>query len=459
MVTPMNPTISSDASAGPSAPELQRRLERLSNYTHGQTIYDESHLESPASVGSWPDSRFQSGSIWVGGNGVAQDARCKLRAADERRRWRKAAADTIDGSPDLSAPALHLDASWLEPQRATGNHHASQHTVGVHMCPDPVGHPYDHMQIAMKGSPLSTASGLSPTLQPHNNNPSRLQVLPFSDIVAGPLSPPIFSDVCFDDSSSLSPQTDDTLSPIEVPSSATTSYTVEDTRKAPHDASMHLSCISACVSVDANNAIARQRTPICDLAVEAPASKRRTMTLPDLREERGCNLKANVSRMFIGAGGDNRRLLRTETFLERAPTPKMTAKMTMDDSLPELSSFRPTAEEPQIRPEVRDHPQKLSRALTAPIKLASSDVPDEPAWMRPMHLVDTGGRSIYKNAHDDGPIRHALCLWCFRTHGEFCKVHRHGYETCGCTEVLDSHYWEDDTWPDDSSDESTSSDR
>jgi hypothetical protein len=78
--------------------------------------------------------------------------------------------------------------------------------------------------------------------------------------------------------------------------------------------------------------------------------------------------------------------------------------------------------------------------------------------MRPMHLIDTGGKSIYTNVHDDGPIRHALCLWCFRTQGSFRKVHKHGYESCGRREVLDSHYWEDDNWPEDSTDESEDAD-
>lgn len=130
----------------------------------------------------------------------------------------------------------------------------------------------------------------------------------------------------------------------------------------------------------------------------------------------------------------------------------------MNDNLPELSSFRPTAADPQGRPSQWFPLQKASRASASPADPASPAMPDSPAWMRPMHLVDTGGKSIYTNVHDDGPIRHALCLWCFRTQGSFRGVHKHGYESCGRREVLDSHYWEDGKWPEDSSDESNDSD-
>ncbi len=159
-------------------------------------------------------------------------------------------------------------------------------------------------------------------------------------------------------------------------------------------------------------------------------------------------------------GGDNRSLLRDEFFVERAPTSNIAIDKTthdaLHDALPELSSFRPTETGLQDQ-SVLGRPSRRPTG-TPPIDGATAQIPDTPAWMRSMHLVDAGGLSIYMNIHDDGPIRHALCLWCFRTHGDFCKVHRHGYESCGRTEVLDSHYWEDDTWPEDSSDESTSSD-
>jgi hypothetical protein len=160
---------------------------------------------------------------------------------------------------------------------------------------------------------------------------------------------------------------------------------------------------------------------------------------------------------FIGAAGDNQCVLRDETVTERGSTPRILAGLSATDELSEFSSFRPTMADSQGQPALKPSSQNLARALTSLAEPSNPTVPDLPAWMRPMHLVDAGGKSIYTNVHDDGPIRHALCLWCFRAHGNFQKVHRHGYESCGRKEVLDSHYWEDDTWPEESSDESASS--
>lgn len=168
-------------------------------------------------------------------------------------------------------------------------------------------------------------------------------------------------------------------------------------------------------------------------------------------------MAVDAPHMFIGVGGDNRSLLRHETFTEQAPTPSMSIGTPMNDTLPKMSSFRSTDVNAQGQPSIGPL-MKVARAFTSPTESTSLAIPDTPAWLRPMHLVDTGGKSIYKNVHDDGPIRHALCLWCFRTQGSFCKVHKHGYESCGRNEVLDSHYWEDDKWPEDSSDEWNDSD-
>jgi hypothetical protein len=83
---------------------------------------------------------------------------------------------------------------------------------------------------------------------------------------------------------------------------------------------------------------------------------------------------------------------------------------------------------------------------------ASPQLPDTPPWMRPMLLMDTDNMSIYKTAHGDSP-RYSLCLHCFRQHGDFCKVLTRGYETCGRHEVLRSHYWESNAWPEESDEE------
>jgi hypothetical protein len=72
--------------------------------------------------------------------------------------------------------------------------------------------------------------------------------------------------------------------------------------------------------------------------------------------------------------------------------------------------------------------------------------------MRPMLLMDTDSMSIYKTTHGESP-RYSLCLHCFSRHGDFCKVLTRGYETCGRHQVLRSHYWESNAWPEESDDE------
>jgi hypothetical protein len=83
---------------------------------------------------------------------------------------------------------------------------------------------------------------------------------------------------------------------------------------------------------------------------------------------------------------------------------------------------------------------------------ASPQLPDTPPWMRPMLLMDTDSMSIYKTAHGESP-RYSLCLHCFSRHGDFCKVLTRGYETCGRHQVLRSHYWESNAWPEESDEE------
>jgi hypothetical protein len=182
------------------------------------------------------------------------------------------------------------------------------------------------------------------------------------------------------------------------------------------------------------------------------------MTLPDLRDEAFSRLTDDAPSLFIGVGGDDRCVYRNENFTERAPIPRMSVDMSTTHALPELSSFRPSVTSPPDVSPFGSPVRTLARAFTSPVQPVSLTVPDTPAWMRPMHLIDLGDKSIYMNTHDDGPIRHALCLYCFRTRGSFQKVHRYGYETCGRTEVLDSHYWESECGLDESSDSSTASD-
>jgi hypothetical protein len=196
-----------------------------------------------------------------------------------------------------------------------------------------------------------------------------------------------------------------------------------------------------------------------DTTPETPPKKTRAMTLSDIRSRTFPRLAADAPHCFIDVARDNRRVLGDEAFTERAPAPRMSVELSGSTILPELSSFRPNVVSPQGSPTLGPPVRTMARVHTSPVEPTSPIIPETPAWLRPMHLIDTGGKSIYMHAHDNGPIRHALCLYCFRHNGSFRKVHRHGYEACGRTEVLDSHYWESEFWPEDSSDDSNSSER
>lgn len=451
-------------STGPSRTLLQQLLEEISGASSTRSRLDDSpppspplSLPSPLSSYSRPSSQGPTPCVWVEGSILAQDAREKLRIADEAR-WRKAAANSIDGAPELHTPRLCLDTSILDIQAMdVGDESGRGASTGLHRSPDPIRYPHDHKEHVLKGVPLSVHARLTPGMQGHGDNLSHLHANLLDDAVPPRLSPLIFSDVYFDDSSSLSPQTESTISPTDAPDSAATVYTTEELQTPTGNDSMHPELLNTRFIIAKNRAVLKQIHLIHDCVTDASAQKKRTITVPDRRSDGHFEMAVEAAHDFIGVGGDNRCLLRHETITERAPTPRMSNGIPMGDTLPELSSFRPTYADPQGQPSIASSSNKVARGCRSPAQLAGPVVPDTPAWMRPMHLVDTGGKSIYTNIHDDGPIRHALCLWCFRAQGSFCKVHKYGYESCGRREVLDSHYWEDDNWPEDSSDESNSS--
>ncbi|KAF3039672.1 hypothetical protein E8E11_006265 [Didymella keratinophila] len=465
MATPFSRSNSSGAlSTGPSRTLLQQLLEEISGASSTRSGRDDSPppsptLSSPSPPSSYSRSSSQnhSPSVWVGGSILAQDAREKLRAADEAR-WRKAAACAIDDAPDSHSSRLYLDTSMIDIQNTDlREEHGRGAPTGLQRTPDPVRYPHDYREHVLKGSPLSIHTELTPGTQGHGDNLSHRHTNSFADVLPPPPSPLIFSDVYFDDSS-LSPQTETMISPTDAPTSAATVYTTEELQTPTGNDSMDPDLLATYLAV-ANNCVALKQTHfVHDCVTDASAQQRRTMTVPDLRSNGYFEMAVDATNDLIGVGSDNRCLLRHETFTERAPTPRMSIDPPMSDILPELSSFRPTDADSQGQPSTVYSSNTVARGFSSPAQLAGPAAPDTPAWMRPMHLVDTGGKSIYTNVHDDGPIRHALCLWCFRTQGSFRKVHKYGYESCGRREVLDSHYWEDDKWSEDSSDESIDSD-
>lgn len=87
----------------------------------------------------------------------------------------------------------------------------------------------------------------------------------------------------------------------------------------------------------------------------------------------------------------------------------------------------------------------------------SPEPPETPSFARSLHLFDASvcmyrdergtewmhDLSIYKRAHgDEEADRNSLCRPCFRQRGMFSRLMPYGYETCGCEERLDSHYWQ-----------------
>ena len=447
MATPLSRSNSATAlNTGPPRTLLHQLLEEISRAGPSQTTRNDTVSQSPSSTRSWSSSQTHSPSVWVGGSSIARDARDKLRAADEAR-LRKVAANAIDGTRDSQTPALRIDTSTLQCQ---GARRSGLEKGATTMFPssDLVGYQHDYTQHISQDDPQSVAA----VVQGHDNTPFRLQESAFCNSVPRPLSPLIFSDVEFDYSFS-SPQARSTTSQTEAPESATTIYAAEEPQTPTMGESTLLATFGS-LHDEADTNTPRKRAHFRDDPTPgASPQKRRTVTLPDIRRGIYTQLAVEAPHCFIGVGGDNRCVLRDDTFTERAPTPRLLANLSTSDVLPELSSFRPTVEEPQKHPALETPPRAMTRAFTTPLEPTSTGGMDTPAWMRPMHLIDTNGKSIYMNVHDDGPIRHALCLFCFRTNGDFHKVHKHGCESCGRKEVLDSHYWEDDTWPDDSSDE------
>jgi hypothetical protein len=147
---------------------------------------------------------------------------------------------------------------------------------------------------------------------------------------------------------------------------------------------------------------------------------------------------------FLGEqiGGDNRRVIRGQTFTERRPALVELTKPHVLDTYPELSSFRPEAVDAQGVPFVPVTPVRLSRRHTSMVDREESPLPAEtPIYARSLHLIDTDV-SIYQKTHGDEWRENSLCLHCFRQHGDFRRLGKHGYEVCGDDEALKSHYWE-----------------
>jgi hypothetical protein len=164
--------------------------------------------------------------------------------------------------------------------------------------------------------------------------------------------------------------------------------------------------------------------------------------LPVARPRSMTHTEVSSSSLRRSIGGDNRRVIRSSTFTERAPAPMELATSTIIDMYPELSSFRPQATDAQGIPPTSKTPVRPATCRTSTIEQDESPSPEgTPSFASSLHLVDNGV-SIYKKIHGDEWRENSLCLYCFRQHGDFNCLNKHGYEACGRDEALESHYWE-----------------
>ncbi|KAF1935743.1 hypothetical protein EJ02DRAFT_360827 [Clathrospora elynae] len=418
-------------------------LRQLLNDIHGRT--SPTPLRIPNSLQGTPRARPYScsttsrpaSSAWVGGNSIAQDAREKLRVADEAR-FQKTKSPNKDYKPG---------GRRTFPRALGSQSHTSSSSPGT---PKPTGFSEATVTTpATKSTLYATAyDGSTDSAAPPRSRPvlARLQIpssrfitqASFSDNdIAGAHSPLMF---CDSDISS-------TPSPSEDPTSAVTVET--DATSAPESAS----CRSASLSPG-------KRGRASDFMPQMMTKRLRTMTFPKT-QTRGFNQRETGTVLPPrGISGDNRRVIRDPAFIERAPAPmvKEIHPGQFRNELPELSSFRPDIANSQGSAPARPITpfRAAARRASMPCQSPTPEPAETPPFARRLHLMDTSivihstssgeewvsDYSIYKNEHGEEWKQSSLCLQCFRRYGSFNRILTYGYEVCGCDEMLDSHYWE-----------------
>jgi hypothetical protein len=175
---------------------------------------------------------------------------------------------------------------------------------------------------------------------------------------------------------------------------------------------------------------------------EMLSKKLRITTLPACAGRSMDQLELQTSPWRRSIGGDNTFVLRSPSFTERTLAPVGCSSSFDADRLPDLSSFRPEAVNSQgLAPKPVTSKRNQARRISVVDIDEFSETTETPVYARYMHLVD-GEDSIYKKDHGDEWRENALCLYCFRRHGDFSKLSKHGYGKCGRNEPLESHYWE-----------------
>jgi hypothetical protein len=167
MTTPTRrPSLQSSNSNGPSASILRQLLDEISGTTTTTPTRRDTTSTTPRSL---PPSRgYRSGratSIWVGGTDVAQDAREKLRAADEARHKKTSRReDRDDVRPTLSGLRLQIPSSRFITQPANTDN-----------------------DIARANSPLMFVdSDISSTPSPSEEAPSSAVTVSSTDVTTAP---------------------------------------------------------------------------------------------------------------------------------------------------------------------------------------------------------------------------------------------------------------------------------
>ncbi|KAF2849584.1 hypothetical protein T440DRAFT_130423 [Plenodomus tracheiphilus IPT5] len=394
---------------GPSSSFLKQLLNEINGEENpAPARRDPSQRTTPAFRPRSHGSRKRRSSVWVGGATIAQDARDKLRVADEAR-LRRASLQGTDGTPALG-PTPRL----IRPRSPASSSSSGSSMMDVRSSDSSL------KKLGKTSAPRSLLRGSSSNAASPRQRPnlSGLRMPPAQFLVPpstsaeranSPRSPLIFCDI--DSDISLTP------SDTEPPTSAAT------------DDSTQASTWSA--SNPSNRGSYKSISPgkrDCETFGQPrmPAKKLRNSTLP---ETQSTTLESRTSRKL---GDDNRRLIRNAEFIERAAALPESISAEELVILPELSSFRPDA---TPTTPVRPGSRRASMAEKSPCPS-----PETPSWARSLHLIDTDV-SIYKGQAN--PWRdNSLCLYCFSRHGKFSKVLPLGYEVCGSDAVLESHYWE-----------------
>ncbi|CAA9966033.1 hypothetical protein PTMSG1_09392 [Pyrenophora teres f. maculata] len=371
------------------------------------------------------NSNKQTTSVWVDGNAVAQDARDKLRTADEARFMKKTALETYGASSSLSTPLI---------------------------CPSPSSPQADSSYMSNLIGRQDQATGSGNTLYkdddyettsnaalPHPRPTLGRLRIPSSRFIAQPttsgedadglVSPLMFVDSDISSSSS----------PIDQPTSATS--TDATTSSSNRESQI-------------NSPRKRECSPSTAESL-SPLKKIRSMSLAEIRVVR--SHRTRLSPPMGGFTGDNRQVIREAAFIERTPAGVLPASY--NQHIPESSSFRPSIASPEgLEPAPAQVSHPKSPVLSSERRSSSEtpEPPETPSYARPLHLFDTsvivGGNqqgnewlqdiSIYKNIHGEEWKRNALCSHCFRSGGTCNRIMTYGYEACGRDDPLDSHYWE-----------------